>query len=1072
MQCNATPNSQIFGPELESSQIANTAQSLGPARYAAMAAAVAAGAFAGSAATAAAWTVMGDRDDPDSMRAPDAVRGVAAAVGAGAASYGAYYAEMERRKLAPIALHRYLQGLADAAGEGGFDPAMIDTDAVAAVAKDFATGNVAEDFPDDVQRLYYGYLNHVVPMSRGGEPLDGSEATKLREFLDRIGLADEEAARVHIAYGKTAYRQRMEIGGGARQTAEQAEERDSALRTFQKIVYLSDSIFGAAKAAYLVPWKRELGLTSSQVEVAKRDTAVSSLRTLLDAALAPVPLPADAPETTPEGKEWDLGMEVPGTAAAWSAVRQQQVASRVPEDVARDLFAEYMNKGLVARAKLAENLMKDRRLKRSANDTATSAHCGATAIKDMLTYCKGLESWASSTEEGAVPEGMSVPTLKSHPSFSSETKTKPLEELYQFMLAESLLMEKKFTDSMESDLADLASLFGLDEETIASITEKQLTVSYKDVLRGQVADGTLDAADSKAQVLAAICAELRFDPNKAAEVHKEIYRTRLSSDLSEKKFLSDADKEDLKRLRILLCVPQNVVDEANMDFCGRIFRDACQIALRAKVESGMVEEKANVEKVQSQLNLSDKMAYDIFTGAAKQQLMAFVKDIRSKRNMAEFVQALKKLILYSQNVVEPLAQMIRGDTSEEDEKAAEAEAEKAAEAAAAQLKIQTGAEAKEGEEKKEGEEGEEKEEDDDEAKKKEEQANELKEVLAEAMKADAKEAALAEKKKQPLVNVSDQLDFQEKVQLFSTYMQYCTEGEQMDLAFGTKIRLASDPAEFERLEKLGYLLGIGKNEQSMLGGAMSTERFKSAIKKEMGISGRLPDEKKSTLYEYAEQWSISKEDADKMIEEALSAKVADELKTQMSSGDLTLDQVRAMKKEKDMDINTVLDIGTRDRMFLKHVETSFTEAPANFDADDLLKTIPEELGLDVSKASKLVKKLADDRKRPTLIQAVSMLRQNKKAETMQAAYNLVACHLSEAGDAVAWPNTSEIEDLYVGFAKEATPAATEAMASVLGIEGSRRAELDGLVSSGGGYAFEEDLAGAGSGGEGPKKALF
>ena len=35
VQCNATPNSQIFGPELESSQIANTAQSLGPARYAA-----------------------------------------------------------------------------------------------------------------------------------------------------------------------------------------------------------------------------------------------------------------------------------------------------------------------------------------------------------------------------------------------------------------------------------------------------------------------------------------------------------------------------------------------------------------------------------------------------------------------------------------------------------------------------------------------------------------------------------------------------------------------------------------------------------------------------------------------------------------------------------------------------------------------------------------------------------------------------------------------------------------------------------------------------------------------------
>lgn len=42
----------------------------------------------------------------------------------------------------------------------------------------------------------------------GDVPLAGDEAQKCREFLDAIGLSDEEAALVHMDVGRTFYRQR------------------------------------------------------------------------------------------------------------------------------------------------------------------------------------------------------------------------------------------------------------------------------------------------------------------------------------------------------------------------------------------------------------------------------------------------------------------------------------------------------------------------------------------------------------------------------------------------------------------------------------------------------------------------------------------------------------------------------------------------------------------------------------------------------------------------------------------------------------------------------------------------
>lgn len=54
------------------------------------------------------------------------------------------------------------------------------------------------------------------------------------------------------------------------------------------------------------------------------------------------------------------------------------------------------------------------------------------------------------------------------------------------------------------------------------------------VLRDEVTSGRLDAAPSKAEVLAGLCDKLGFDPDAASALHKQLYKQKLDSLLSKK----------------------------------------------------------------------------------------------------------------------------------------------------------------------------------------------------------------------------------------------------------------------------------------------------------------------------------------------------------------------------------------------------------------------------------------------------------------------------------------------------------------------------------------------------------
>lgn len=71
----------------------------------------------------------------------------------------------------------------------------------------------------------------------------------------------------------------------------------------------------------------------------------------------------------------------------------------------------------------------------------------------------------------------------------------------------------------------------------------------------------LDSAESKATVLQKLCDRVRFKPELAALMHKNIYKQKVDSILAEEKKISDERDEELGRLRKLMCIPEVPYDD-------------------------------------------------------------------------------------------------------------------------------------------------------------------------------------------------------------------------------------------------------------------------------------------------------------------------------------------------------------------------------------------------------------------------------------------------------------------------------------------------------------------------------
>jgi hypothetical protein len=74
------------------------------------------------------------------------------------------------------------------------------------------------------------------------------------------------------------------------------------------------------------------------------------------------------------------------------------------------------------------------------------------------------------------------------------------------------------------------------------------------------------------------------------------------------------------------------------------------------------------------------------------------------------------------------------------------------------------------------------------------------------------------------------------------------------------------------------------------------------------------------------------------------------------------------------------------------IKDVLSSGTGDFDQERLLHQLPKELSLSEKKVHRAVEDQAKDRKRTTLVQAVSYLRQKKMDDTVKALNNLVACN--------------------------------------------------------------------------------
>ncbi|EFN52285.1 hypothetical protein CHLNCDRAFT_139027 [Chlorella variabilis] len=968
--------------------------------------------------------------------APEGVRQAARVVaGAAGAALGAFLTaqlKAKRQSAAIIELSNLLVEMGD--------PTALTREQVAAIEAKYGASLAATN-PDELKSIYGAFLEAVVPP--GDAPLTGSEPVLIQAFKAALALSDVDAAPAHIEVGRRILRGRMEAGS----RADDVEAR----KTFQKLIYVSNLVFGDRQAAFLLPWTRVFGLTEAQasarlscVYVAKRDNAKGIFKQYLDSH----------------------GGQLQADKAFLVGLRQAQAAARLADDEAAALVKE------AARARVEELL--ESAVKSTKQRTRTRDYTEAmAALTAAVAFNRGLAALSSDPE---VIAGVGPTSVLGGAWEAADGRSKDTRELFKIFLEERLLSDGAFTDGLEADAAQLRTLMGLGNKECADIEADVKQAAYKRLLREEVTTGRLAAAESKAEVLGDLVERVRFDADAARAFHEALYRQKLAS-LLEKKKLTEEDDVALREMQVQLCIQNEERDRMHAELCGALFKDAVTDALAAGIDGFGFQDRQRVQQAFKDLRLERPAA----------------RASRNTRNRLDAAKELKKLVFFSNIVVAPLVE----DLKTEEEKAAEeaaakqqkemmelmkkaqeeaaakakaegeaaaaapaaaadaaaAEVAPAAEAAPAETAGAAEAEAAAAASPSEGGE--------DGAPEAASAAAEaeVKEILAEATAAAAAEeaeeaaaAAAAAKVKslekaevaaaaraggeavgggavmrsQKDVTLAEDLDLRDRTDIYKNFLLYCMTGDVVQGPMGVTM-------------VTGGWVHTGMAEQA----------FKQQVQGVLG-DGMLTPDRAAALEKMREQMGLPRENADKIIRGFTNQKAIAGMQSLKAQGRLTLDKVLEIK-EAGVDVASLLGEDARAQLYRTEVVERLSDGTGDFSAERMLRQLPEELGIDAEKAARTVAELGGERKRTTLVQAISFLRQKKVGEAAKALNNLVSCEAAVPSDTPAdWQEREELADLFSAYvSKEPSPEKQAVVQKILGLGDGEADALRSIVEAGG-----------------------
>lgn len=867
--------------------------------------------------------------------------GGAAALGvaSGAAVYAANAAVPE---VAATVLHNLVVG--------HDDPLTLRKEDVEAVANKYGVSMQDETFKEKLCELYSRFLNEVLPP--GGEDLKGNEVEKIIQFKKGLGIEDPDAATAHMEAGRRIFRERLEAG-----------DRDGDVqqrRAFQKLVYVSSLVFGEA-SKFLLPWKRIFKVTDSQVEIAVRDNAQRLYAIQLN----------------------KIGRDV--NAEQLISLRQSQLLYKLSDDIASEMFRERTRK-------LAEEYISS-----------------AVEVLKFRTKTRGMEHVIEETDK-VVYFNNSLTLLKQHPDagqfalgigplslvggeFDGDRKMDDLKLLYKAYAADSF-SGGRLEETKLSALNQLKNIFGLGKREAEAIVLDVTSKVYRKRLSRAVSSGDLDIATSKAAYLQKLCEELHFDPLKAKEIHEEIYRQKLQQCLADEE-LSEDDVKALLRLRVMLCIPQDTIDAAHADICGRLFEKVVKDAIASGVEGYDTDVRASVQKASKGLRLTQEAAMNIASKAVRKVFLIYIQRARSAGSRNETAKELKKMIAFNTLVVTRLISDIKGEptTSSEDSEPVKEEENKNVDEAWERLQS-----------------------------------------LRKTRPNKELEATVG-KQGQTEITLKDDLPDRDRTDLYRTYLLFCLSGEVTTMAFGAQITTKKDNSEFLLLNQLGGILGLTAKEIVEIHKSLAEQAFTKQAEVILA-DGQLTKARIEQLNEVQKQVGLPAELAQKVIKNITTTKMAAAIETAVNQGRLNIKQVRELK-EASIDIDTIISEKLRESLFKKSVDEIFSSGTGEFDAQEVYERIPKDLSIDPEKAKGVVHELAKTMTSNSLIQAVALLRQRRREGAVSSLNDMLACDTAVPSQPLSWSSTEELADLYrLYFKSDPKPEKLSRLQYLLGISDS------------------------------------
>jgi hypothetical protein len=839
----------------------------------------------------------------------------------------------------------------------------------------------------------------------------GWEVDAVRGFKDALGLEDQDAAGVHMEVGRRIFRQRMEVD-----KADEAAVR----KEFQKLVFLSNQVFTPAKASFLLPWKRVFNVTDSQIALAVKDSGTKLYKDRLH-ALLPTLEPQAAALAQLEAARAELNLDAEAAADILSSALRGRVEAAVAK----------AHEGLRARTR--------------ARDVSTSmAELGG--IVDLNRSLKALADGTAS-QGHAMPPGLGPVNLFGG-AYDADGKMGELRDLFRMYVAENI-KDGQFSDDALARAGDLRLCFALGVKEADAIVSDVSTKVYRIVLKKALADGSLAAAASPARALGAMCDALRFPPQSAEAVHLELYRTRLEEAVAGGQ-LSESDDTDVATTRRLLCVSPAADRAARKELCGEVWKKVLALALGAGPDGFSTDLRDKVVAAKAAVRLADDVALELLGESVRKVWLSIVRESRNKASRLDAAKELRNLVLYNSAVVTPLVTSIKGKSQAElaalelaeimkeaqamtDKEDAEpaaiaqyAAAAAGSDAPASEAVIDVSASAAPAA-----------------AEAGASSSSEAK--VAAAVKADAVPTAQKE------ITLRDELPLSQRQELYRSFLLFCMTGDQVYAPMGSTITIERDASEFARLSQLGDVLGMNPFEVSEVHRGLAEQAFRANAQQLLGGDGLLTRDKTEQLGELQKQLGLPDETAQKVIRGITSGKQTANLQALVATGKLTLEDVEAMAAG-GVDVGNALSADLRMGLFRKEVEKALSNGQGVWDGPRWLDTAPTALGLDAAKAAAEVVKVAGDKRRAQLVQAVALLRQRDTAAVLSSLANLRAA-TQAVGPADAkpmdWPVKEELMDLYsVAAAANSPEDQLAALAATLALDDATCASLQSVVSSG------------------------